>query len=72
MIEEACIANNNSSGVLLIGHSNGGPTIYSFQESMEKTWFGKYVDGMIGLSGNYLSQMNAIKKFLPNPEGTSG
>jgi hypothetical protein len=48
----------------LMGHSNGGPTIYTFLSLMSKQWKGKYLGGMITLSGNLLGQLNAFSCFF--------
>lgn len=57
---------NNQQKVLLIGHSNGGPTMYTFLTSskLSQAWKDKYIAAMIGLSGNFLGQMNAIHPYL--------
>jgi hypothetical protein len=55
---------NYGARVMLIGHSNGGPTIYSFLGAMTAEWKEQYISGMIGLSGNFLGQMNAYKTFF--------
>ena len=53
---------NGKQKVLIAGHSNGGPTMYSFFTSsqLSKTWKDQYIAGMISLSGNMLGQMNFI------------
>lgn len=57
--------NNGGRKVLLAGHSNGGPTMYTFLQSslISRNWKTMYVAGMIGLSGNFLGQMNMIRDF---------
>jgi hypothetical protein len=55
---------SNKKGVVLIGHSNGGPTMHSFLSSMTQSWKDKYILAMISLSGNFLGQMNMIKSFV--------
>lgn len=54
----------------LIGHSNGGPTAYSFLQSVDSSWKDKYIAGMITLSGNMLGQMNMIRPFLFSSSAT--
>eukprot|EP01040_Poterioochromonas_malhamensis_P014806 gene14806-16457_t len=54
----------NGGKAILIGHSNGGPTIYAFLQSMPRAWKEKYMGGMITLSGNLLGQMNAFISFF--------
>jgi predicted alpha/beta hydrolase family esterase len=49
---------------ILMGHSNGGPTIYTFISLMSKQWKEKYLGGMITLSGNLLGQLNAFSAFF--------
>jgi len=49
---------------MLIGHSNGGPTVYSFLAAMSPEWCEQYICGQIGLSGNFLGQMNGYKDFF--------
>lgn len=53
-----------STKAFLIGHSNGGPTIYSFLASMTLDWKKTYLAGVINLSGNLLGQMNAYAAFF--------
>jgi hypothetical protein len=55
---------NHESPAILIGHSNGGPTLYYFLEAMSVEWKEKYLSAIIGLSGNFLGQMNGIKSFI--------
>jgi hypothetical protein len=55
LIEQAYTLSGNRK-VVLLGHSNGGPTMYSFFTEPEQTgitqeWKDKYVAAMIGLSG---------------------
>ena len=61
---ERAYRRNSDRRVVLIGHSNGGPTLYSFLSSMSLAWKKKYVSSMVGLSGNFLGQMNCIKEFV--------
>lgn len=62
---ESAYHKNGDRKVLLVGHSNGGPTMYTFLQSslVSQSWKKTYVAGMIGLSGNYLGQMNMIRDF---------
>jgi hypothetical protein len=53
-----------SSKAFLLGHSNGGPTIYTFLDQMPLEWKKKYLAGIITLSGNLLGQMNAYSGFF--------
>jgi lysophospholipase III len=55
---------NHQKKAVLIGHSNGGPTLYYFLEKMSQEWKEKYLSAMIGLSGNFLGQLNGIKTFI--------
>lgn len=55
---------NHQQKVILIGHSNGGPTLYYFLSSMSIEWKEKYLAALIGLSGNFLGQLNGIKSFI--------
>jgi len=55
---------NGMSKVVLSGHSNGGPTLYTFLQQMSSDWKDKYVSALVGLSGNYLGQMNGVKSFI--------
>ena len=61
---------NNQQKVLLIGHSNGGPTMYTFLTSskISQVWKDKYIAAMVGLSGNFLGQMNAIHPYVYNKD----
>ena len=61
---EAVYTLNNYRKVILIGHSNGGPTLYAFLSSLESSWKDSYVAGIIPLSGNFLGTMNVIKSFI--------
>jgi uncharacterized alpha/beta hydrolase family protein len=61
---EVTYANNLFQRLVLIGHSNGGSTIYSFLVSKDFAWKQKYIAGIIALSGNYLGQMNAYETFI--------
>ena len=61
---EATYSSSNNTPVLLIGHSNGGPTLYSFLSAMTQEWRSKYISAMIGLSGNFLGQMNDLGDFV--------
>ena len=63
LIQSAFLLNNNTA-VFLIGHSNGGPTVYSFLSLMTDSWKAKYLAGFISLSGNFLGQMNAFSAFF--------
>jgi hypothetical protein len=56
---------NGGRKVFLIGHSNGGPTMYTFLRSSQVSleWKQTYMAGMIGLSGNFLGQMNSIRDY---------
>eukprot|EP01034_Spumella_vulgaris_P032425 gene32425-40021_t len=60
---------NGSRRVILMGHSNGGPTMYSFLTSdfVTQTWKNKYIGAMVGLSGNFLGQMNMYRPFAYSP-----
>lgn len=62
---------NKQTKVILIGHSNGGPTLYYFLSSMTIEWKEKYLAAVIGLSGNFLGQLNAIKSFVYSDDETS-
>jgi hypothetical protein len=55
---------NHGSPAILIGHSNGGPTLYYFLQAMTLEWKHKYLSAIIGLSGNFLGQLNGIKTFV--------
>jgi len=72
LIEKAYTINKGRR-VFLIGHSNGGPTMYSFLTSkkVSQEWKDRYMAGMIGLSGNFLGQMNCITSFLYNPDSSN-
>ncbi len=61
---------NNQRKVILIGHSNGGPTMYTFLTSaiINQAWKDKHIAAMIGLSGNFLGQMNALSSYLYNED----
>lgn len=59
---------NGGRPVMLIGHSNGGPTMYSFLASVPAAWRAQYIAGMIGLSGNFLGQLNGYESFLYSPD----
>lgn len=65
LVEKAYFLNNGAK-VMLIGHSNGGPTMYSFLQSkyISQAWKDKYLEGMVGLSGNFLGQMNEYSEFM--------
>jgi lysophospholipase III len=63
LVEKASQLNNNSK-VMLIGHSNGGPQAYIFITSMSQAWKDQYLAGLIGLSGNFLGQMNGYQPFF--------
>jgi len=68
LVERAFVLNNGTR-VVLVGHSNGGPTLYSFLRDsnlVSASWKDKYIAAFIPLSGNLLGQMNAIKPFLYN------
>jgi len=60
--------------VVIIGHSNGGPQMYSFlsDECTTQQWRDVYIAGMIGLSGNFLGQMNGYKSFFVTAKGPLG
>lgn len=64
LVEKVYTLNGNRR-VFFVGHSNGGPTMYAFLQSslLNVDWKKKYVAGMIGLSGNFLGQMNAIYDY---------
>ncbi len=64
-IEEVYERNQNQR-VILIGHSNGGPTIYTFVTSsiLSQEWKDKYIGAIITLSGNMLGQLNMIEPFV--------
>eukprot|EP01038_Epipyxis_sp_PR26KG_P017283 gene17283-23835_t len=68
LIENAYYKNNESK-VYLIGHSNGPPTLYSFLAAMSQPWKDQFIAGLVGLSGNYLGQMNAFLDFM-DPDST--
>lgn len=61
LIEHAYHSNGNKK-VIIAGHSNGGPTMYSFLTSsiVPQQWKDQYIAAMISLSGNMLGQMNVI------------
>jgi hypothetical protein len=61
---ETAYNRNNRRRVMLVGHSNGGPTMYSFVTSMSQEWKDKHIAGIVGLSGNFLGQMNCVKAFI--------
>jgi len=63
LIEKASQLNNNSK-VVLIAHSNGGPTVYSFLQYVSSEWKEKFIGAVIGLSGNFLGQMNEYKSYV--------
>jgi len=63
LVENAYEKNGKLKSVL-IGHSNGGPTLYSFLEALDAEWTDKYLCGFITLSGNMLGQMNMIRSFV--------
>jgi hypothetical protein len=63
LVERASEMNDNS-GVFLISHSNGGPQSYSFLTAMTQQWRDQYIAGIIGLSGNFLGQMNGYKSVF--------
>jgi len=45
---------NNHQRVVLIAHSNGPPTLYSFLSSYAKSiWISTYIAAFITLSGNF-------------------
>lgn len=71
LVEKVYVLNGNRR-VFFVGHSNGGPTMYTFLQSslLSADWKKKYVAGMIGLSGNFLGQMNAMYDYTYN-ENTS-
>lgn len=52
--------------VILVGHSNGGPTMYTFLTSsqLSQEWKDKHLAAMVGLSGNFLGQFNVIGDFI--------
>lgn len=64
-IESAHAANGKK--ILLIGHSNAGQTMYSFLKGVDPVWKAAHIEGMIGLSGNYLGQMNCIYPYTTPP-----
>lgn len=64
LIERAYKLNNSQHKVYLMGHSNGGPTMYAFLQEMTAEWKETYLKGMISLSGNMLGQMNCISTFV--------
>jgi len=56
--------------VVLMAHSNGPPTQYSFLSSMTAEWRRENIAALISLSGNFLGQMNGFSGFLqPNGKG---
>lgn len=59
---------NKGKRVVVIGHSNGGPTLLSFLSAMDQSWKDNYIAALIGLSGNYLGQMNAVLPFIDPDE----
>jgi pimeloyl-ACP methyl ester carboxylesterase len=61
---ETAYHRNGKRRVVLVGHSNGGPTMYSFVSAMPQLWKDTYVAGIVGLSGNFLGQMNCVKAFI--------
>jgi hypothetical protein len=61
---ETAYDRNNGRRVVIVGHSNGGPTIYAFVTAMSTHWKDTYVAGIVGLSGNFLGQMNCVTSFL--------
>lgn len=63
LVEQAYRQNGNTR-VMIMGHSNGPPTLYSFLSGMPKEWKDTYIAGFISLSGNFLGQMNAFGTFL--------
>lgn len=69
LVEQA-VKRNQGRKVVVIGHSNGGPTMYTYltSSSVPQTWKDAHIQAMVGLSGNYLGQMNCISTFLYNPE----
>lgn len=67
LVEKAYTLNGNTK-VVIIGHSNGPPTQYAFLASMSAEWKAKHVQAMIGLSGNYLGQMNAYSSLFYNDD----
>jgi hypothetical protein len=61
---ETAYQHNDGRRVVLVGHSNGGPTIYSFVTAMTNSWRDTYIAGIVGLSGNFLGQMNFVTSFI--------
>ena len=59
------IHTQHSNRFIIIGHSNGGPTAYTFLDSMTDSWKEKYIAGFVSLSGNFLGQMNGFSAFFP-------
>lgn len=72
LVEHAYLLNNRQK-VLLVGHSNGGPTMYSFLTSklISPAWKDKYIAAMVGLSGNFLGQMNGYRVFAYSSFGAA-
>lgn len=69
LVENAYTLNNNSK-VILIGHSNGPPTLYSFLKAMTQEWKDQYIQALISLSGNYLGQMNGYYSLVNNNDAS--
>jgi lysophospholipase III len=63
LIEKSYRLNDGKKAVLM-GHSNGAPTLYYFLQAMSQEWKEKYLSAVIGLSGNFLGQLNGIKSFI--------
>lgn len=71
---ETAYAKSNNQRVILVGHSNGGPTMYTFLTSsqLSQAWKDKHLAAMVGLSGNYLGQMNVIGWFTRRGSDENG
>lgn len=65
LVEKAYLLNGKNR-VLLMGHSNGGPTMYGFLTShfVSQEWKDTFIAGMVGLSGNFLGQMNMLRSYI--------
>lgn len=55
---------NTQSKAIVLGHSNGGPTLYSLIAGLSNEWKEKYIAGIIPLSGNMLGQLNCYSSYF--------
>jgi hypothetical protein len=64
LVEENYEKSGGKTKGVILGHSNGGPTIYSLLLGLSKEWKEKYLSGIITLSGNMLGQLNCYGSYF--------